>query len=242
MALLFNLASVARLCMNSTLHMKKLWRNNGLSIAFIGLFLVTWLVGQTIAGFNVYNEDQRDHSQPQVTFGQYLATPHFGEATAENWESEFLQMFLFVVLTSFLFQKGSAESKDPDKTEEVDKDPEREGSKKEAPWPVRKGGWVLKLYKYSLSLMLLALFLVSFVLHAAGGAQLYNEEQREHGNTEQVTALQYVTKSQFWFESFQNWQSEFLSVGAMVVLSIFLRHKGSPESKSVDAPHSETGK
>lgn len=222
--------------------MKTLLRNNGLSIAFIGLFMITWLLGQTITGFNVYNEDQRDHSQPEIAFGEYLTTPHFAEATAENWESEFLQMFLFVVLTSFLFQKGSAESKDPEKKEDVDKDPVQGGSKDDAPWPVRRGGWVLKLYKYSLGLALLALFLISFAMHAAGGAQLYNEEQRDHGNAEQVSALQYVTKSQFWFESFQNWQSEFLSVGAMVVLSIFLRHKGSPESKPVDAPHNETGK
>lgn len=222
--------------------MMKLLRNNGLSIAFIGMFLVAWLAGQTIAGLNVYNEDQRDHGQSEISLSQYLTTYHFGEATAENWESEFLQMFMFVVLTSFLFQKGSAESKDPDKKEDVDKDPEHEGITKDAPWPVRKGGWALKLYKYSLSLALLIIFLICFALHAVSGAGAYNEEQQAHGNAEQVTALQYVTKSQFWFESFQNWQSEFLSVGAMVVLSIFLRHKGSPESKPVDAPHNETGK
>lgn len=220
--------------------MKKLLRNNGLSIAFMSLFLVTWLLGQTIAGLNVYNEEQRDHGHSEITFIQYLSTSHFGEATAENWESEFLQMFLFVVLTSFLYQKGSAESKDPDKEEEVDDDPQP--NKKAVPWPVRKGGWALRLYKYSLSIALLAIFLISFALHAINGAGVYNEEQQAHGNAGQVTALQYVTKSQFWFESFQNWQSEFLSVGAMVILSVYLRHKGSPESKPVDAPHSETGK
>jgi len=221
-------------------NMKRFWRNNSLSIVFFALFLVTWLAGQTISGFHVYNEDQRDHHEPEVGFVHYLTTAHFVEATMENWESEFLQMFLFVVLTAFLYQRGSAESKDPDKREAVDNPPDL--SKSNAPWPVRKGGWTLKLYSNSLSLALLGLFLFSFIFHAAGGAREYNEEQRQHGNSTQVTMLQYMTTSQFWFESLQNWQSEFLSVGSMVVLSIYLRQRGSPESKPVDAPHDETGK
>jgi Domain of unknown function (DUF6766) len=105
---------------------------------------------------------------------------------------------------------------------------------------VRKGGWVLKLYKHSLSLAFLLLFLVSFALHAVGGAREYNEEQLQHGG-EMVSTLGYITTARFWFESFQNWQSEFLAIGAMVALSVFLRQQGSPESKPVDAPHSETG-
>lgn len=222
--------------------MKKFLRNNSLSIVFVVMFLVTWLAGQTIAGLNVYNEEQRNHSEPESGLVAYLSTPHFFEATFENWESEFLQMFLFVVLTSFLFQKGSAESKDPDQKESVDEDPERLRGKQNAPWPVRKGGWALKLYQYSLGLTFLVLFLLTFWFHAVSGAQEYNEDQRQHGNNESATAMQYMTQSRFWFESFQNWQSEFLSVGAMVVLSIYLRHKGSPESKRVAAPHDETGK
>ena len=188
-----------------------------------------------------YNEDQQEHGQPTVNFTTYLGTAHFLEATMENWESEFLQMFFFVVLTAFLFQKGSAESKKLDEKEPVDRDPRKSRNKKDAPWPVRQGGLVLKLYEYSLSLAFLLLFLMSFTLHAAGGAREYNEDQREHGRPEQVTTIEYMGTSRFWFESFQNWQSEFLAVGAMVVLSIFLRHRGSPESKPVDAPHSETG-
>jgi hypothetical protein len=107
---------------------------------------------------------------------------------------------------------------------------------------VRKGGMVLKLYEYSLSLVFLLLFIICFFLHAAGGAREYNQEQIDHGNAEQVSTLQYISTSRFWFESFQNWQSEFLAVGSMVVLSIWLRQRGSPESKQVDAPHSQTGK
>jgi succinate dehydrogenase hydrophobic anchor subunit len=201
--------------------MSKILRNNGLSIVLTLLFLL-FLVGQ-------------------ADFAGYLNTSHFVEATTENWESEFLQMFFFVVLTACLFQKGSAESKDPDKEEPVDRDPRKTRKKKNAPWPVRKGGWALTVYEYSLSLAFLLLFLMSFTLHAVSGAREYNESEREHGRYEQVTTLQYMGTPRFWFESLQNWQSEFLAVGAMVVFSIFLRQRGSPESKPVDTPHSETG-
>ena len=221
--------------------MRKIFHDNGLSIVFGGLFLLI-LVGQAAAGHYQYNEEQQEHGQPTVNFVNYLGSSHFLEATMENWESEFLQMFAFVVLTAFLFQKGSAESKKPDEPEQVDQDPRESRNKKDAPWPVRKGGLVLTLYENSLSLAFLLLFLVAFILHAVGGAEEYNQNQREHGSSEVVSTLEYMETPQFWFESLQNWQSEFLAVGAMVVLSIFLRQKGSPESKLVDSPHSETGK
>ena len=217
--------------------MSKILRNNGLTIVLV-LCLLLFLAGQIAAGMLDYNEDQRTHNQPEVNLTGYLATPHFMEATTENWESEFLQMFAFVLLTAFLFQKGSAESRDPDEGEPP---PQESPNKKDAPWPVRKGGIVLKLYANSLSLIFLLLFLVSFTLHAISGAREYNQNQLEHGKAEQVTAIEYLGTSRFWFESFQNWQSEFLAVAAMVVFSIFLRQKGSPESKEVDAPHSQTG-
>lgn len=220
--------------------MQKILRQNGLSIV-LGICFLLFIVGQAITGMYQYNEEQQDHGKPTVNFTSYLSTPHFWEATTENWESEFLQMFAFVVLTAFLFQKGSAESKKLDEKEPVDKDPRKSRNKKDAPWPVRKGGVILTLYEYSLSLAFLLLFLLSFTLHAASGAREYNESQREHGQYEEVTTFGYMCTSRFWFESFQNWQSEFLAVGAMVVLSIFLRQRGSPESKPVDSPHSETG-
>jgi hypothetical protein len=218
------------------------FHENGLSIVWLGLFFAAFLGGQTIFGQIEYNDDQRDHGRPEVTLVEYLTTAHFVEATMENWESEFLQMFMFIVLTTFLYQKGSAESKKLYQKEAVDRDPGGLRNKKDAPWPVRRGGWVLRIYENSLSLAFLMLFLVSFVLHAAGGARHYNQEQRNHGKTEEVTTLEYLGTSRFWFESFQNWQSEFLAVGSMVLLSIWLRQRGSPESKPVDAPHEQTGK
>lgn len=220
--------------------MSKILHENGLSLV-LSVLLVMCLVGQAIAGHRTYNEDQATHGQPTVDFLSYLETPHFLEATMENWESEFLQMFAFVILTAFLFQKGSAESKKLHKEESVDRDPRKSRHKKDAPWPVRAGGLVLVLYEHSLSLTFLLLFLLSFLLHAVGGVQEYNQDQIEHGNQEQLSVLQYIGTSRFWFESFQNWQSEFLAVLAMVVLSIFLRQRGSPESKPVDSPHEQTG-
>ena len=222
--------------------MRRLFRENGLSLVWFGLFFFSFILGQTLVGHREYNNEQHEHGQPTVTYSEYLFTSHFVEATTENWESEFLQMFLFVALTTFLYQKGSSESKKLDEEESVDRDPRLSRNKKDAPWPVRKGGMVLKLYEYSLSLAFFLLFLGCFFLHAAGGSRAYNEDQKEHASGERVNTISYIATSRFWFESLQNWQSEFLAVGSMVVLSIFLRQRGSPESKPVDAPHSQTGK
>jgi hypothetical protein len=221
--------------------MHRILRQNGLSIVLV-LLMFFFLAGQIVAGMLDYNEEQRNHGQPEVNLVSYLATPHFVEATTENWESEFLQMAAFVFLTACLYQKGSAESKKLDEGEPVDRDPRKSRKKKDAPWPVRKGGLVLSVYEHSLSLAFLLLFILSFTLHAISGAREYSEDQRQHGNPVEISTVEYISTSRFWFESFQNWQSEFLAVGAMVLLSIFLRQRGSPESKPVDSPHSETGK
>lgn len=213
-------------------------RNNGLSLVLIGSFLLI-LFGQSVAGHRVYNEEQVSHQEREVGYVRYLGTAHFGEAVSENWESEFLQMGAYVVLTVWLFQRGSAESKkfnDDSSAEELDShraDPN-------APWPVRRGGWIAVLYRNSLSIAFFVLFGASIVAHAITGAHEYSADQRSHGESP-VTTVEYVTRSQFWFESLQNWQSEFLAMGAIVVLSIVLRQHGSPESKPVHAPHAQTG-
>lgn len=212
-------------------------RNNSLSLVFLLLFFIS-LGGQALTGWKEYNEEMKEEGGQSVGLAKYVTTAHFAEATYENWESEFLQMALFVLLSMFLYQKGSSESKDPDKKEEVDREPSPR--KKDAPWPVKKGGFVLAVYEHSLCYALILLFLLSFVAHFFGSLKDYNQVQAlKHLPTE--TTSQYIGNSKFWFESFQNWQSEFLSVLAIVVLSIFLRQKGSPQSKPVDAPHSETG-
>jgi hypothetical protein len=142
-----------------------------------------------------------------------------------------------VVFTIFLRQKGSSESKGFEGPEPVDREPRK---RKNAPWPVHRGGWVLALYKHSLSIALFALFLASFFLHWYGSLKNFNVEQLHKGKPT-TDGISYLGQPRFWFESFQNWQSEFLSVVAIVMLSVFLRQKGSPQSKPVDAPNSETG-
>jgi hypothetical protein len=218
--------------------LQELWHYHGLSIVLAALFLAS-LFGQIWSGWYAYNEDQRAHGEPPVTLTEYLGTGHFGEATFENWESEFLQMAFYVLLTVYLFQIGSSESKRPDVIALVDLDPRESERKDSAPWPVRRGGWMLRLYENSLSIAFALLFLVSFALHAVTGVEEYTSERLSHGEPP-ASVLDYATSSQFWFESFQNWQSEFLSLAAMVVFSIFLRQRGSPESKPVDAPLWET--
>jgi len=219
--------------------MRRLLRENGLSLVLGALFLVM-LLGHALAGHRENNEDRREHGRVTIGFAAYLQTGHFLESVFENWESEFFQMGFYIVLTVFLRQKGSAESKSLEGKEEVDEDPRQKRADPRAPVPVRRGGWVLKLYEHSLGLAFVLLFLASFALHALSGLKLYNEERLAHGQAA-ASLGEYVGGSRFWFESFQNWQSEFLAVLAIVGLSIFLREKGSPESKPVASPHSETG-
>jgi hypothetical protein len=216
-------------------------RANGLSLVVGTLFLLFW-GGQSVAGWIEHNQTAQAHGQQVLGFLPYLLTGHFWEATFENWESEFLQMAAFVLLTSFLYQKGSAESKKlPEEGENPgDEDPDQERTRPDAPRPVRRGGWRLWLYEQSLCLTLALLFLVSFAGHAIAGAREYSQDQLAHGEPG-VTALQYLGCARFWFESLENWQSEFLAVLSLVVLSIWLRAKGSPESKPVAAPHHQTG-
>jgi hypothetical protein len=217
--------------------MRRFFRNNSLSIVFITLFVIS-IFGQWYTGFNVYNEEREEDGLPPVAISTYTASGHFIQATFENWESEFLQMALFVVLTISLRQKGSSESKKCEGEEEVDREPDP--NKKDAPWAVRQGGWILRIYKNSLTIVLTLLFAISFVLHLYGSLRDENDQLSRKGLPGESMG-NYIAEPRFWFESFQNWQSEFLSVFSIVVLSIFLRQKGSPQSKPVDASNDETG-
>jgi hypothetical protein len=213
------------------------FKRNSLSIVFISLFVLT-LTAQAVAGWREYNQELQEEHAAGIAFKAYFGTGHFFSATFENFQSEFLQMALYVVLTVGLRQQGSAESKKLGEPGEVDREPK---PSPDAPWPVRKGGWILKLYSHSLSIGFFLLFLVSWSLHFYGSFSDHNAQQ-EMKHLPAVSATQFLAEPTFWFETFQNWQSEFLSVASIVILTIFLRQKGSPESKPVDAPHWETGK
>jgi hypothetical protein len=221
-----------------TTALSRIWLNNALSIVLLGLFLGS-VAMQIHFGRAVYNEQQQEVGRATVSLGGYLTSGHFVEALFENWESEFLQMGVFILMAVKLRQKGSTESRPFDEPCESDEDPRLHRNDPEAPWPVRRGGWVLRLYEHSLSLTFFSLFLLSFGFHALGGWVQNNEELTVRGKPAQ-TLLEFASSSEFWFQSFQNWQSEFLAIASVVVLSIFLRERGSPQSKPVAAPHSDT--
>jgi len=193
-----------------------------------------------LTGFSVYNQQLAEHGQASISAGQYAHSGHFLSALFENWESEFLQMSAYVVLTAFLYQRGSAESKDPDEKTEQDDDAQRNINRLDAAALVRSGRFLRTLYSYSLGLALFGLFILSFFLHLWQSAASQAADTAMHGRLP-LSISSHLASAQFWFESFQNWQSEFLSTAVVVVFSIFLRFKGSPESKPVTALHSETG-
>ena len=213
-------------------------RTNALTAAMLGAFVV-FLVLQSIFGWQTHNEELSEYGAQPLSWLAYLGSGHFAESVFENWESEFLQMGGYVLLTAYLVQKGSAESKPEDQTDRPEDDARR--AKPDSPWPVRAGGLPLAVYRNSLSLALLLIFLGSFVGHLLGGVVEYNEEQALQSGAAPISAWQFLGTSDFWFQSMQNWQSEFLAVGVLILLSIVLRQHASPESKPVTAAHAETG-
>jgi hypothetical protein len=210
-------------------------RLNGLALVMFGAFAVFFVL-QAVFGWEVDKQDLADHGRAVQSLASYLASGGFVEATFENWESEFLQMGSYVLLTAYLFQKGSPESNPIGSHPTEEHDPVTADS----PAPAKHGGLAAKLYENSLALALFGMFAMSFVLHLLGGTAAYNDDQALHGQPP-VTAVQFLADPQFWFQSMQNWQSEFLSVGVLIVFGIFLRQRGSTESKAVEAPHSKTG-
>ncbi|HLL60694.1 MAG TPA: DUF6766 family protein [Candidatus Nitrosocosmicus sp.] len=219
--------------------MKKFIMDNSLSIVLLSLFFV-FLMGLFFTGASEYNEEQKSHNQPIVSLTQYVTSSHFAEAVFENWESEFLQMWALVILTIYLKQKGSADSKKLKGKEEEDTS-SRYSLIKSFTQGKNRGKALLDLiYSHSLGYALLLLFIFSFLMHGLSGVSEYNQDAITHGE-EQLTFLQYLASTRFWFESFQNWQSEFLAVGCLLILSIFLRQRGSPESKPIGEPNKTTG-
>lgn len=210
-------------------------RDRALTIVLMVCF-VGGLAGQLIAGHRTYNDEQASHNAAAISFTDYLANGHPWAALFENWESEFLQMAVFVLLTTRLVQRGSPESRRPHMKELVDANPRDFAHLPDVPWPVKRGGWILWIYERSLGMALSILFLLSWIGHAIAGWRAASAEALAHGRAPGSFGA-FLHSSAFWFESFQNWQSEFLSIAAMVWLAVYLRQRGSPESKPVHAPH-----
>jgi Domain of unknown function (DUF6766) len=217
-------------------------RDNGLSLFFLGIFLAT-LLAQSIAGHNLFNEEQTAHHEPTISYWHYLTTSSFGQAVTENWQSEFLQFVLFILATTWLIQRGSPESKEPGKAGRESDEEQQLGpySDDHSPaWARLTGGARRWIYSNSLVLLFGLFFLWSWFAQSVTGWSEFNAEQLTHKQPT-VDWLGYLASSQFWQDTLQNWQSEFLAVGSMAIYAVYLRQRGSPESKPVGAPHDATG-
>jgi hypothetical protein len=214
-------------------------RSHGLTLVLIALFLIS-LAGQAWTGWRKDLEELHEHGRAPESLGEYVTSGSFLESVGENWEGEFLQMWALVYLGTVLVQRGSPESREHvERGEDIDEDPREHRGDRSAPWPVRRGGFALALYEHSLGLGFFAMYLVGLFLHAFGGLHAYNEDRLHHGLGE-LTLFEYLGSSRFWFESLQNWESEFVSAAALVFFTVYLRQRFSPQSKPVATPHWRT--
>jgi hypothetical protein len=220
---------------------RRFLRENSLSI-FFGILFLASILAQSIAGWKDFNEELLAHDDAQITYGRYLYSSEFGAALMENWQSEFLQFFFYIAATIWFLQKGSNESKKLDEAGLESDEQQRVGkwAGQNSPKLARSKGFLHHLYANSLLLVMGAIFLASWFAESVTAWTVFNADQLDHEESA-VGWLTYLTTPDFWEKSLQNWQSEFLAVGTMAVFTIYLRQRGSPESKPVGAPHDETG-
>ena len=216
------------------------WENS-LSLCFLLLFLGA-LIGQAFAGWDEFNDTQDRHHADHISFGRYITSSHFGSAVMENWQSEYLQFTLFILITIWLIQRGSTESKELGKQGQESEEEQKIGEHAEAKSPqwARLGGFRTFLFSNSLLIAMLVIWIGSWFAQSVTSLAEYNEDRLSH-QQDAVSWLSYLGTSDFWEKTLQNWQSEFLAVGSMAILSVYLRQRGSPESKPVGAPHDATG-
>jgi hypothetical protein len=221
--------------------MRRFLFENSLSLFFLALFLIS-LVGQSIAGLYEFNDHQTQHEKATVSYLGYLASSDFGADMLENWQSEWLQFWVFALATVWLVQKGSNESKRLEEAGTETDERQRVGphAPANAPRWAKVKDWRLSLYSNSFFIVMGLVFLATWLAQSFASWTVFNDEQSAHDEPG-VSWLTYLGSADFWERSLQNWQSEFLAVGTMVVLTIYLRQRGSPESKPVGAPHEETG-
>ena len=220
--------------------MRAFLRDNGLSLFFLVLFAAA-LIGQSFVGLANNNEELMQHGEPAISYGQFVTSSAFLVDVSENWQSEFLQFFLFIAATVWLIQRGSPESKEPGDAGTGSDEDQLVGAHAhpDSPRWARVGGWRQRVYSNSLLLVMGTIFLLSWFAQSLGGVAVANDQNAQHGMPAE-TWLDYVVSSDFWNRTLQNWQSEFLAVGAMVTFAIYLRQRGSSESKPVGSPHHTT--
>jgi hypothetical protein len=216
-------------------------RSNSLSVVFLLLFLAA-LFGQSLAGQRSFNAEQAQHGGEPIAYSRYLVSSHFGSAVLENWQSEYLQFSLFILATVWLVQRGSTESKKPDEAGRESDQKQLIGphARRNSPALAKAGGWGRWVYENSLIIVMATIFVAAWFGQSVTAWNEYNSEQAEHGDPT-VSWLGYLDRADFWEKTLENWQSEFLAVGTMAVFTIYLRQRGSPESKPVGAPHDQTG-
>ena len=216
-------------------------RANALSLVFGGLFVVT-LVGQAVAGVADHNARQVSEGLPEISLPDYLSSSSFGVDVMENWQSEYLQFFLYVFATVWLVQRGSPESKELHKIGTESDEDQRLGrhARADSPAWARAGGWRTTVFSRSLGLLMGGIFVLTWAAMSVAGWAAYNTEQLS-GQQDPVSWLEYLGEADFWSRTFQNWQSEMLAVGSMAIFAVYLRQRGSPESKPVGAAHGDTG-
>jgi hypothetical protein len=221
--------------------MRRFLRENSLSI-FFGVLFLGALLGQAIAGHAAYNSDQLAHGEAQISLGRYLTSSSFGRAVLENWQSEYLQFTLFMVATVWLLQRGSPESKPLDKPGSESEREQKLGrhAEQDSPGWARAGGVRTAIYSNSLLILMAAIFFGSWAGQSVTGWTDYNDDQRLHHEAT-VSWIGYVGTGEFWESTLENWQSEFLAIGSFSVFAIYLRQRGSPQSKPVGVSHEATG-
>jgi hypothetical protein len=221
--------------------MRRFLRENSLSIVFLAMFLAA-LCGQAIAGHADFNDTAVSHGDPTISLGRYVVSSDFGSAVMENWQSEYLQFTLFILITVWLLQRGSPESKELDKAGRESDQPQKVGpyARQNSPRWAKVAGIRRTLYENSLVLVMGTFWLGTWLAQSISGTAQYNAERLDHLQ-HPLSWWQYIGTASFWENTLENWQSEFLAVGSMAILAVYLRQRGSPESKPVGAPHGATG-
>jgi hypothetical protein len=223
------------------MSVRKTLRDNSLSIFFLAIFVAA-VAFQSLAGWQDFNNEQLRHGGEEISFGRFLLSSEFGQALLENWQSEYLQFTLYILATVWLLQKGSPESKELDKGGMESDERQKVGrhASSSSPAWARVGGLRTTVYSHSLVIVMATIWLLSWFGQSVTGRSSYNAELLDHHQAP-LSYLQYLGTAHFWENTLQNWQSEFLAVGSMAILAVYLRQRGSPESKPVGATHDATG-